>query len=75
MYGRYFCLDGVLDNGLSAECRHKDLSGHYALVTGANRGIGRELAKLLVQRGCNVVMGCRDETKANAAMDAPSSGQ
>ncbi|MCY4207507.1 MAG: SDR family NAD(P)-dependent oxidoreductase [Roseovarius sp.] len=31
-----------------------------ALVTGANRGIGLAIAKGLVERGCDVFMGCRN---------------
>jgi NAD(P)-dependent dehydrogenase (short-subunit alcohol dehydrogenase family) len=38
-----------------------------AVVTGANRGIGRELARQLVERGWSVVMGSRDAAKGRAA--------
>jgi NAD(P)-dependent dehydrogenase (short-subunit alcohol dehydrogenase family) len=36
-----------------------------ALVTGANRGIGRETARQLGQRGVHVIIGARDPAKAN----------
>jgi NAD(P)-dependent dehydrogenase (short-subunit alcohol dehydrogenase family) len=41
-----------------------------ALVTGANRGIGRETARQLVERGYDVILSARDETKAREAADA-----
>jgi NAD(P)-dependent dehydrogenase (short-subunit alcohol dehydrogenase family) len=47
-----------------------------ALVTGANRGIGREVAHQLAQRGYEVLLGARDEVKAAdaAAEIAASTG-
>ncbi|HST54318.1 MAG TPA: SDR family NAD(P)-dependent oxidoreductase [Solirubrobacteraceae bacterium] len=38
-----------------------------ALVTGANRGIGREVARQLAERGYQVIVGARDAEKAAAA--------
>jgi NAD(P)-dependent dehydrogenase (short-subunit alcohol dehydrogenase family) len=51
-------------------------SGGVALVTGANRGIGREVARQLGERGYEVLLGARDPEKAaRAALDlAESSG-
>jgi NAD(P)-dependent dehydrogenase (short-subunit alcohol dehydrogenase family) len=40
-----------------------------ALVTGANRGIGREVARQLARRGDRVILTARDEAKACAAAD------
>jgi protochlorophyllide reductase len=37
-----------------------DLSGRVAVVTGANRGLGREITRVLAGRGARVVMACRD---------------
>jgi NAD(P)-dependent dehydrogenase (short-subunit alcohol dehydrogenase family) len=41
--------------------------GGVALVTGANRGIGREVARQLAQRGYEVLLSARDGEKAAAA--------
>ena len=44
------------------------------LVTGANRGIGRELARQLVLRGDTVVLTARDLAKAEQATRSPGDG-
>lgn len=36
-----------------------DLSGKIALVTGASRGIGEEIAKLLAEQGAYVIVSSR----------------
>ena len=36
-----------------------DLTGKIALVTGASRGIGEEIAKLLAQQGAYVIVSSR----------------
>jgi NAD(P)-dependent dehydrogenase (short-subunit alcohol dehydrogenase family) len=43
--------------------------GQVALVTGANRGIGKEVARQLASRGYAVVLSARDEDKAGAAAE------
>lgn len=40
------------------------------VVTGANRGIGYEIARALARSGATVVMACRDLAKARPAQDA-----
>ena len=50
-------------------CNMSDQHGRIFLVTGANTGIGLEIAKALAAKGARVLMGCRDSVKAHAAMD------
>ncbi len=47
--------------------RGVDLTGRYAIVTGANTGIGRETARVLALRGCRVAMACRNLDKGDVA--------
>src|SRR5271167_1641208 len=42
-------------------------SGGVALVSGANRGIGREVARQLAERRYEVLLGGRDGARASAA--------
>jgi len=44
-------------------------SGRTFLVTGANAGLGFETAKVLAAKGGRVLLGCRSEERAEAAMD------
>jgi NAD(P)-dependent dehydrogenase (short-subunit alcohol dehydrogenase family) len=48
--------------------------GRVALVTGANRGIGRDVARQLAERGYYVLLTARDGEKASAAADELSRG-
>ncbi|MDE2403298.1 MAG: SDR family NAD(P)-dependent oxidoreductase [Sphingomonadales bacterium] len=45
-----------------------DQRGRTAIVTGANTGIGFEIARALAGKGARVLLGCRDEDKARQAM-------
>ena len=45
------------------------LSGKVAIVTGANRGLGLEIATALAKGGATVVLACRDAAKAGAAAE------
>src|SRR5580693_2921148 len=44
-----------------------DQAGRVAVVTGANSGIGLEIAAVLASRGARVVLACRDLTRAGTA--------
>lgn len=46
-----------------------DLYGKTAIVTGANTGIGYEIARALAGRGARVVIACRDARKGEIARD------
>ena len=46
-----------------------DQAGRLALVTGANTGIGYEAALQLAHKGARVLLGCRDEQRAQQAIE------
>ncbi|KAI1330246.1 short-chain dehydrogenase [Xylariaceae sp. FL0255] len=46
-----------------------DLSGKVYLVTGANTGIGKQLARLLYSKNGKVYLACRSESKATDAIE------
>jgi NAD(P)-dependent dehydrogenase (short-subunit alcohol dehydrogenase family) len=47
-----------------------DLTGKIAIVTGASRGIGAEIAKLLAQHGAHVIVSSRKQADCQAVVDA-----
>jgi NAD(P)-dependent dehydrogenase (short-subunit alcohol dehydrogenase family) len=50
-------------------------SSTLALVTGANRGIGREIVKQLAAKGITTLLAARDKAKADAAARELSGGE
>jgi retinol dehydrogenase-12 len=46
-----------------------NLEGKVAIVTGANTGIGKVTARELLKNGAKVYIACRNEEKANKAMN------
>lgn len=51
-----------------------DQSGKCFLVTGANTGIGLEIARVLAGKGARVLLGCRDAAKARDAISGIGAG-
>jgi NAD(P)-dependent dehydrogenase (short-subunit alcohol dehydrogenase family) len=43
-------------------------TGKSFIVTGANAGVGLEIARVLAARGARVLLGCREQTKAQDAI-------
>ena len=43
--------------------------GRVALVSGANRGIGREIVRQLAEKGITTILGSRDEEKGRTAAE------
>ncbi|KAH7583565.1 short chain dehydrogenase [Nakaseomyces glabratus] len=50
--------------------KYPDLTGKTAVVTGCNTGVGKEAAKLLYQKNCNVIGVCRTESKGLEAAES-----
>ena len=44
------------------------MTGRVVIVTGANSGIGYEVSRYLCEGGNDVILACRNEEKANAAI-------
>jgi 3-oxoacyl-[acyl-carrier protein] reductase len=51
-----------------------DLTGKIAIVTGASRGIGRNIATMLASRGAHVVAAARGEHAASTVADIGAAG-
>src|SRR5258708_12374216 len=50
------------------ELKRQDMTSNcVALVTGANKGLGQEVARQLGRRGMTVLLGCRDRTRGETA--------
>jgi retinol dehydrogenase-12 len=46
-----------------------DLRGRTILITGANSGIGRSAAIALTQRGANLILACRSQSRTQPVLD------
>lgn len=49
-----------------------DFTGRRIVITGANSGVGLEAARVLLARGADVVMACRDTARGQTAAQAVS---
>jgi len=58
----------------SATREHREDSRRFALVTGANSGIGKEIARQLLSAGLSVYVGSRDAGRGQAAVDELGDG-
>ena len=59
--------DRAGDRGPRPAAKPEDVAGPVALVTGANRGLGREVCRQLADRGYTVALTARDLAKATGA--------
>lgn len=50
--------------------RMQSVAGKTYVITGANAGAGYEATKLLAKHGAEVIMACRNEVKAKAAIES-----
>src|ERR1700691_2426945 len=50
-------------------CIEVNLAGKTALVTGANTGIGKEIARDLARLNARVLLACRSEERGRAALE------
>ena len=50
-------------------------SNRVAMVTGASRGLGEVIARVLAERGYDLVIGARDEAALNRVRDELSGGR
>ena len=66
---RHFLADASVDANLDP-LPARALEGCECVVTGANRGLGLEVARALVSRGATVHCVCRNHERGMMAMDA-----
>ena len=72
------CIQHVIDGSLRKFYPEPQFSladipeqaGKHALITGATSGIGKAIATELARRGAHVLVGARDETKAQETVAA-----
>ncbi len=50
--------------------KNRNLSGYCAVITGANRGLGLEIAKVLAFSGCYCILACRNVNSGRSIVDS-----
>ncbi|XP_054152533.1 retinol dehydrogenase 12-like [Oppia nitens] len=56
--------------GFRNNCKSlRQLNGQIVVITGANSGIGKETARELANRGAKIIIGCRDMSRAESAIN------
>jgi NAD(P)-dependent dehydrogenase (short-subunit alcohol dehydrogenase family) len=50
--------------------KNRNLAGYCAVITGANRGLGLEIAKALAFSGCYCILACRNVNSARSVVDS-----
>ncbi len=68
LVGGFFLLRRYLRGPTKGSDNPKRLDGRVVVITGANSGIGKVTAEELYARGARVIMLCRSETRAAAAI-------
>lgn len=61
-------LISIWFNGPATDLVH-EMKGKVVVITGGSRGIGLETVKSLIMQGANVVIGCRNTTQAEQAIN------
>src|SRR3954454_9151940 len=64
-----FVFSAGLLAGTVSSLRKFDLVGKNALVTGGGRGLGLEIARVLVEKGANVAIVARDDDELERALE------
>jgi NAD(P)-dependent dehydrogenase (short-subunit alcohol dehydrogenase family) len=69
LLGLYYCPKQKAGGEDMPKIIASDLTGKTCVVTGASAGIGEEVACQLGQLGAEVILGCRDTRRGNAALE------